>query len=51
MDNPETLATLGTQDIGRQQQQQKTTKKPHNTENKKDEQHGPHQYCGEPRFS
>ena len=41
MDNPETLATLDTQDIGQRQtkQQQKNRKQ-------KDEQHGPHQKPG-----
>ena len=34
MDNPETLATLGTQDIGRQQQQ-KNNKKNHTTQKTK----------------
>ena len=38
MDNPEKLATLGTQDTGGRQ-----TKQKHITENKKDEQHGIHQ--------
>jgi hypothetical protein len=40
MDNPEKLATLGTQDIGRRQTKQhktKNTKNPQKT--KKDEQH------------
>ena len=45
MDNPETLATLGTQDRGRRQ-----TKQKHNTQNLKiDEQHGfPPKIGGEP---
>jgi hypothetical protein len=37
----ETLATLGAQDTGRNQ-----TKYKHNTENKRDEQHGHHQKPG-----
>ena len=39
MDNPEKLATLGTQDKDKQNQK-------HNTENYKDEQHAPHQKPG-----
>jgi hypothetical protein len=35
MDNPEKLATLGKQDTGRRKNQK------HNTENSKEEQHGP----------
>ena len=38
MDNPETLVTLGPHDKGLRQPKQK-----HNTENDKDEYHGPHQ--------
>ena len=41
MDNPEKMATLGNQDIGRRQ-----TKTQHNTEHQKDEQHGPHKTPG-----
>ena len=43
MDNPETLATLDTHDIGRRQT--KHTKNHHNTtqKTKKEEQRGPHQ--------
>ena len=39
MNNPETLATLGTRDMGRRQKQK------HNTtqKTKKDEEHGPYQ--------
>ena len=40
MDNPETLASLGTQDTGRRQT------KNSNTENLKDEQHRPHREPG-----
>ena len=42
MDNPETPATLGTQDTGRKRTKQRN----HNTTQKsrKYEQHGPHQY-------
>ena len=39
IDNPEKLATTGTQDIGRRQKK----KKKQNTESKKYEQHRPHQ--------
>ena len=40
MENPETRETFDTQDTGRRQTKQRTH---HNTENKKDEQHRPHQ--------
>ena len=53
MDNPEALATLGTRDTGQSRgtgnightgHRTKTNKaQKHNTENVKDEQHGPHQ--------
>ena len=48
MDNPETLATLSTQDTGRRQtkiKKQTKLKQNHNTikKIKKDEQQGPHQ--------
>jgi len=42
MNNPETLATLGPQD-----RTSKNTKPQHNTENKKDKQHRPHQKLGD----
>lgn len=42
MDNPETLAMLGTKDAGWRQ----TEKIKHKTENKRDEHHGPHQISG-----
>ena len=43
MENPETRETFGTQDTGRRYTKQKIH---HNTENYKDEQHGPHQKTG-----
>jgi hypothetical protein len=41
MNNPETLATLGTQDTGRRQKQSKNKTLKHNTETKEVEQYGP----------
>jgi hypothetical protein len=42
MDNPETLAMLGTKDAGWRQ----TEKIKHKAENERDEHHGPHQIPG-----
>ena len=43
MDNPEKLATLGTQETGQRQTKQQKTKSQKTKAIKKIEQHGPHQ--------